>query len=63
MYPHDYTGDYVPQQYLPDDVRDRHYYTFGDNKAESAARAYWEKIRAEGGQKKPQAEKDGGRKE
>ena len=52
VYPPDYTYDYVPQQYLPDDVKDAHYYEFGDNKAEAAARAYWERAKAEGGKKK-----------
>lgn len=44
-YPHDYPNDYVPQQYLPDDLRERRYYRFGDNKTEQAAKAYWEKIK------------------
>lgn len=39
-YPHDYPGHYVKQQYLPDDLRDRRYYTFGENKTEAAAKAY-----------------------
>ncbi len=52
VYPHDYTGDYVEQQYLPDDLVGRKYYQFGDNKTEAAAAAYWEKIRREGGKKK-----------
>ena len=48
-YPHDYPNHYTPQQYLPDDLKDRRYYTFGPNKTESAARAYAEAI----GSKKP----------
>ena len=32
------------QQYLPDAIKDVKYYTFGDNKNEQAARAYWAKI-------------------
>ena len=52
VYPHDYTGNYVPQQYLPDDVADARYYEFGANKTEAAAATYWEKIRREGGKKK-----------
>ncbi len=43
-YPHDYPLHYVAQQYLPDDVRDRHYFSFGDSKTEQAARAYYEMI-------------------
>ncbi len=52
IYPHDFTYDYVPQQYLPDDLKGEKYYTFGDNKTESAAAAYWEKAKKEGGKKK-----------
>ena len=44
-YPHDYPDDYVPQQYLPDDLKGRQYYRFGTNKTEQAAKAYWEKIK------------------
>lgn len=44
-YPHSYPRHYVEQQYLPDDMADRHYYTFGDNKAEQAAKSYYEYIR------------------
>ncbi len=44
-YPHMYPNHWVEQQYLPDDLTDRHYYTFGDNKTEQAARAYFEKIK------------------
>lgn len=46
-YPHDFPNHYVKQQYLPDDLKDRRYYVYGDNKAEAAARAYWEKIKEE----------------
>ena len=52
MYPHDYTCDYVKQQYLPDDLAGTKYYEFGDNKTEAAAAAYWEKAKREGGKKK-----------
>ena len=45
IYPHDYPNHWVRQQYLPDDLKDRVYYTHGENKAEQAARAYWEKIK------------------
>jgi len=45
VYPHDYPNHWVCQQYLPDDLKDRRYYTFGENKTEQAARAYWEKIK------------------
>ncbi len=52
IYPHDYTCDYVPQQYLPDDLKDRRYYKPGDNKTEQAAAAYAAYIREHGGKKK-----------
>ena len=45
IYPHDYPNHWVRQQYLPDDLKDRVYYAHGENKAEQAARAYWEKIK------------------
>lgn len=48
LYPHDYPGHWVRQQYLPDDIADRVYYRYGDNKTESAARRYWEEIKGSG---------------
>lgn len=45
LYPHDYPNHYVEQQYLPDELKDRVYYEFGDNKLERAAKEYREKIR------------------
>ena len=47
-YPHDYKNHYVPQQYLPDDLAEKKYYEFGDNKSETAAREYWDKIKKQG---------------
>ncbi len=44
-YPHDYPNHYVPQQYLPDKIKNRKYYVFGDNKNEQAAKEYWERIK------------------
>lgn len=44
-YPHDYKNHYVNQQYLPDDVKDRHYYIYGNNKLEQASKEYWDKIK------------------
>ena len=46
-YAHDYENHWVDQQYLPDLLKDVKYYTFGDNRAEQAARAYWAKIKGE----------------
>ncbi|MBR2634399.1 MAG: replication-associated recombination protein A [Clostridia bacterium] len=45
LYPHDYPDHWVSQQYLPDDIKDKRYYSFGENKTEMAAKAYWEKIK------------------
>lgn len=45
LYPHDYKNHYVNQQYLPDILKNRQYYTYGDNKNEQAFRAYWEKVK------------------
>lgn len=48
LYPHDYPGHYVKQQYLPDDIKDRKYYQFGDNKTEQRFREYREQLRLMG---------------
>ena len=45
LYPHDFPNRWVKQQYLPDEIRDRVYYHYGENKTEQAAKAYWEKIK------------------
>ena len=44
-YPHDYPNRYVEQQYLPDDLKGKKYYFYGDNKNEKAAEEYWKKIK------------------
>ncbi len=44
LYPHDFPNHYVKQQYLPDEIKDRVYYEFGDNKLEQAAAEYRRKI-------------------
>ncbi len=44
-YPHDYPNHYVKQQYLPNDLKDKKYYTYGENKTEQAAKVYWNKIK------------------
>ena len=45
LYPHDYPNHWVRQQYLPDDLIGKQYYTYGPNKLEQAAKQYWEKIK------------------
>ena len=52
-YPHAFDNHWVKQQYLPDDLRGKTYYVWGENKTEQAARAYAEQIRRDGGKKKP----------
>ena len=44
-YPHDFPNHWVNQQYLPNDISDRKYYEFGENKTEQAAKAYFERIK------------------
>lgn len=48
QFPHNHPGHWVEQQYLPDNIRDRVYYQFGENKVEQAAKAYWGKIKDPG---------------
>lgn len=46
LYPHDYVNDYVEQDYLPIDLKGKHYYQFGNNKTEQTAKAYYDFIRS-----------------
>lgn len=46
-YPHSFKNGYVEQQYLPDNIKDKVYYNFGDNKTERAAFEYSKKIKSE----------------
>ncbi len=48
LYPHDYPGRWVEQQYLPDSLVGTVYYEYGDNKTEQAAQKYWERIKGGG---------------
>ena len=45
LYPHDYPGHWVKQQYLPDELVGTVYYEYGPNKMEQAAKQYWEQIK------------------
>ncbi len=45
-YPHNFDGHWVPQQYLPDILKDTVYYTPADNKTEQGFAAYWQAVRA-----------------
>ncbi len=44
-YPHAYPNHYVPQQYLPDKIKDKQYYCPGENKTEQTTQQYWDKIK------------------
>ena len=48
LYPHNYPGHWVRQQYLPDELVGRRYYEYGDNKNEQAAKRYWDEIKKQG---------------
>ena len=48
LYPHDFPGHWVRQQYLPNELVGTKYYEYGPNKAEQAAKAYWDAIKKEG---------------
>ena len=45
LYPHSYPMHYVNQQYLPDNIKNKTYYKFGDNKNEQSFKEYWDKIK------------------
>ncbi len=44
-YPHNYPNHYIPQQYLPNNIKDKVYYEFGDNKLEKTSKEYWNKVK------------------
>ena len=44
-YPHSFPNHWVKQQYLPDELKYARYYEYGDNKAEQAAKKYWDIIK------------------
>lgn len=45
QYPHAFPNHWVKQQYLPDEIKHAHYYDYGPNKTEQAAKAYWERVK------------------
>ena len=45
QYPHDYPNHFVRQQYLPNDIKDKKYFTFGTSKLEQQAKQYFDMIR------------------
>lgn len=44
-YPHSYENNYIYQEYLPEKIKKKKYYKFGNNKTEQASKAYWDKIK------------------
>ena len=44
-YPHSYPNHYIEQQYLPDNIKDRTYYQYGENKFERATKEYWKNVK------------------
>lgn len=45
IYPHSFKNHWVYQQYLPDVIKDKEYYHYGDNKNEQAFKTYWDKVK------------------
>lgn len=45
LYPHNYPNHWVKQQYLPDAIKNAHYYAPGENKNEKKFKEYWDKIK------------------
>lgn len=44
-YPHEFPNHYVAQQYLPDQIKNKKYYEFGDNKTEQKYKEYWSAVK------------------
>ncbi len=44
-YPHDYSNNYVKQQYMPQELRDTIYYIPQENKYEGSIKNYWKNIK------------------
>ncbi len=45
LYPHNFPNHWVKQQYLPDELVGKRYYSYGSNKLEQAAKQYWDLIK------------------
>lgn len=46
-YPHAFPGGWICQDYLPEGLRNAVYYEYGSNRAEQAAKTYWDGIKHE----------------
>jgi putative ATPase len=44
-YPHDFKNHYIPQQYLPDEIKSVRYYEFGENKNEQNFKNFWKNLK------------------
>ncbi|MBQ7035525.1 MAG: replication-associated recombination protein A [Clostridia bacterium] len=47
IYPHPFPNHYVKQNYMPEDLKGKTYYEYGENKVETASKQYWQKIKEE----------------
>lgn len=45
LYPHDYPDNYIDQQYMPDNIKNKIYYKHGSNKFEQSIKSYWDKVK------------------
>lgn len=45
QYPHNFPNNYVEQQYLPDNIKNKKYYNPGTNKNEQLTAKYWQQIK------------------
>ena len=43
--PHDFKNHYVNQQYLPDALKNKRYYEYGNNKTEQKYKEYWDAVK------------------
>lgn len=48
-YPHVFPNHYVDQQYLPDEIKNKKYYEFGENKTEQTYKKYWDQVKKNNG--------------
>lgn len=45
IYPHDFPNNYVNQEYMPTNIKNKTYYEHGNNKFEQSMKLYWNKIK------------------
>ena len=57
-YPHNFEGSYVPEDYLPDQLRGERFYEPGENGEEAAIKQRLEKWRAEAAERRAAEDKD-----